>query len=398
VWINAWSAPQSDAGAVDLDNQTLRQKITVLHAGDQLRIRLSNRYADKPVVLDALHIGMAQGDADVVAGSGRVLRFGGESKLTLAPGASVWSDAVPMKVSSMQPLMLSFHAAGRFTNLSRHYNHGVEPGWVAEGDHADDESAQAFTRLAFRHAGWLLADAADVATQPGARVVVVFGDSIAKTFVAALGNPRPPGVRTVSLDARYPDLLSARFRAANKSISVVSGGLGGNRLLSTGPVALLGPSGLSRLKRDVLEVSGVTDVVVLIGINDLGLAFNPDAPALIEGLRETTARLRAAGLRVHLGTVMPCRDAAGGAFTPLLRRLGVAILQGRETVDQARQEVNRWIRQASRADRVIDFDACMRNPAAPGHLMPAYDSGDHVHPNQLGYEAMARCVDLSGDH
>lgn len=142
-----------------------------------------------------------------------------------------------------------------------------------------------------------------------------------------------------------------------------------------------GPSGLSRLQRDVVEVAGATDALLLIGINDLGVNLQPSADALIGGLKTAVEQLRRAGLRVIVGTITPARGTLG-------------FLHGRASVDAARQQVNQWIRGSGVPNAVVDFDTCLRDPAAPSYLRAEFDSGDHIHPNTKGYEAMANCVDL----
>ncbi|TAK86626.1 MAG: hypothetical protein EPO09_19470, partial [Aquabacterium sp.] len=175
----------------------------------------------------------------------------------------------------------------------------------------------------------------------------------------------------------------------------VSAAMCGNRLLSDALVPVLGPAGLSRLSQDVLKVAGATDVLMLIGINDLGSAWTPRADELINGMKTAIGQFRQAGLRVILGTLMPAKGASTGSFYRTLGDRDIGFLHGRASVDRVRNEINSWIRQGGAADGVVDFDAGMRDPQAPAYLRPDYDSGDHLHPNAKGYEAMAACVDLS---
>lgn len=402
TWINAWSAPHSDAFAsIVLDKQTLRQMLTVLHGGETLRIRLSNHYGRTPVTLDAVHIGVAAGDAGVRPGTGRALHFGGQARVTLAPGASVWSDPVALSVSAMQRLTMSLYAEGRFTGLSKHTD-GIELLWRASGNRAADESGAAFSRV--QAAYWVLADAIDVLGPAHTRVVAVFGDSVAERFMAAMTVPPPAEAPPLALagakDAvpgRPSGLLAARLGAPGQAVSLVNAAVMGNRLLGGGAIPIFGPPGLSRVARDAIDVSGVTDVIVLIGINDLGLALIPQPQALIQGLHKTIEQLRAAGLRVHVGTLSPGKGMWEQDRWRDIDEFKIAWLHGRESVSRARETVNQWIRTASPADRVIDFDACLRDPAEPSYLLPAYDSGDHLHPGALGLEIMARCVDLGAD-
>ena len=165
---------------------------------------------------------------------------------------------------------------------------------------------------------------------------------------------------------------------------MVNEGISGNRvrLDALPPIpAIFGPSGLSRLGRDVLAVPGVTDVVVLEGINDIGQPPPASAAQVVAGLRRIATRLRAAGLRVLLGTLTPSGgDALAGYGGP--------------AADRTRRAVNRWIRSTRLAQGVVDFDRAVRDPGHPGRLRPRFDSGDHLHPNARGYRAMGDAVGL----
>lgn len=383
-WVGAWGSPLSDAFlSVSLNNQTLRQVVTVHQQGQAIRVRLSNRYGAEPVKLQEVQIGLSAGDAAVVPGSSHRLSFGGRNNVTLATGASVWSDPLPMAVKPMQRLTVSFYAPGPVHALSRHFG-ADEYMWRASGNQNASENGQAFARIDNGlQRSWALIDGVDVqTTQPG-RVLVAFGDSITDGYVPDPKVPLVPGTALNGRDERYPDFLSRRLIAANKAVSVVNAGIGGNRLLSPPPLPMFGEQGTQRLQRDVLDVSGVTDALVMIGINDLGLALWPRADPLIAGLQATAQRLKQAGVRVIFGTLLPARDA-----------LPQGLMHGRASVETARQQVNQWIRTSGVPDAVVDFDACLRDPAQPTRLRAEYDSGDHLHPGARGYEAMGACVNL----
>jgi lysophospholipase L1-like esterase len=205
---------------------------------------------------------------------------------------------------------------------------------------------------------------------------VAFGDSITDGFKS-----------TVNANRRWPDYLSARLQAAGEKIAVVNQGISGNRILHDSGMGQprFGPNALSRFDRDVLSVSGASHVVILIGINDIGMGSASRSPAeavsadeIIAGLKQLALRAHARGLQVIGATLTPFAPAA--YFT--------------EEGETKRQAVNAWIRTTTDYDRVIDFDAAVRDPANPRQLQPAYDSGDHLHPTDAGYKAMADSIDL----
>lgn len=381
-WTGAWAAPQSDAFlSASLHNQTLRQVLAVHQAGQAIRIRISNRFGIETVQLGAIQIGLSAGDAKVLPGSNQVLRFNGQTTLSLPPGASVWSDPLPMPVTVTQRLSISLYVPGDVSALSRHFV-ADEYMWRATGNQTGVETSQAFERIDNSlQRSWALIDGVEVQTTKPGRVLVAFGDSITDGYVPHANVPLIPGTTLNGRDERYPDFLQRRLLAASKAVAVINAGISGNRLLSPPPLPLFGEQGSQRLQRDVLDVQGVTDALVMIGINDLGLALWPRADQLIAGLQTTAQRLKQAGIKAIFGTLLPARDA-----NPLMH--------GRASVEAARQQVNQWIRTSGLPDAVVDFDACLRDPAKPTRLRAEYDSGDHLHPGAKGYEAMAACVSL----
>jgi lysophospholipase L1-like esterase len=388
-WVAAWRVAPSDAFlSVSLNNQTIRQPITVHQQGRAVRLRVSNRAGRAPVTLNDVRIGVSAQDAKVQAGSSHPLRFAGQASITLAPGASAVSDPVEMTVQAMQRLAVSLYAQGRLTSVSRH-SQANEHVWRAHGNQSAAEDGKAFTRINNNlQTSTLLIEGLDVLPARPTRVLVAFGDSITDGFIPHPSVPLFSSADAIGKDVRYPDFLARRMVAADKPVSVVSAGIGGNRLLAPGLLPIFGPAGLSRLQQDVISVPGATDVLMLIGINDLGLAPFPNASPVINGMKTAIGQFRQAGLRVVVGTLLPSNGYALYGMAP----------HGRPSVETARQQVNQWIRSSGWPDAVVDFDACLRDPASPSRLLPAYDSGDHIHPGAKGYEAMAACVDLNLFH
>ncbi len=217
-----------------------------------------------------------------------------------------------------------------------------------------------------------LADLEVQARRPTAAVVVV-GDSITDGAGA-----------TVDGNTRYPDALARRLAASTglPRLAVQNAGIAGNRLLGgAAKIPSFGPALLDRIERDVADQAGARVVIVLAGTNDLGRRVAPaSAGEVIAGLETAVARVHAAGLPVLLGTPTPCKNAPG-------------VRHGTPKAIAARNRVNDWIRASGVADGVIDFHAAVRDPADPDRLRAEYDSGDGLHPNAAGYDAMAAAID-----
>ncbi len=363
TWVGAWSADPSDALDLGIVDQTERTLLTANLGGERVRVHLSNRLGSAPVTFAAASIGLRQGaGAGLVPGSRRPLTFAGATTVTLARGADVVSDPVALHVQPSSDLAVSLFASGA-TGPATEHAVGQQTSFFSPpgtGDHVSDDAGTAFT-LPTQARYYVTGVDVEKAAPLGA--VVALGDSITDGF----GGP-PDG------HDRYPDFLSQRLLAAGRRLVAVNAGIGGNHILSDGP-AMDGPSALHRLAVDVLGEPGVSDVIVLEGVNDI--AAQQSASAIIAGLGEIVSRLHAAGLGVQLGTLLPFN---GPAASP---------------AELERAQINRWIRGPSNgADGVVDFDAAVRDPADPLRMTPAFDSGDHLHPSAAGRRAMAQAVDL----
>ena len=392
-WVGSWAAAPSDAGFfVDdedvprpLVQQTARMVVRPSLSGSTVRVRLSNRYGATPVHLGPVSVARRAGGAAAVSGTVRPVLFGGRTTLDLAPGQDTVSDPVPLSVLAGRDLLVSVHVPGTVVAPSEHFitdqtNYLSLPG---TGDHSAQESGAAFpltTRTAFSN-GWFFLSGLDVRAPRSTGAVVAFGDSITDGF-QGLTNALTENPASLDANARYPDFLSKRLRAAGRSVGVLNSGISGNKVLTDAMAPVpFGDSALSRFTADALSLPGVTDVVVLEGINDLNGDSAVTPGQLQAALGTLVTRAHRAGLRVHLGTVTPNGDdSAEGAGSTELRR----------------QQLNRWIRTRSGADSVVDFDKAVRDPASPSDLLPAYDSSDHLHPSTAGYRAMAAAVDLRG--
>lgn len=373
----SWTAALQDATATlpggtapaapSFENQTIRQVVRLSLGGDTLRIKVSNLFGKAAVTYSGVRVARSNGGSTIETGSDRAVTFGGQGSVSLAPGAQSFSDPVALPVAALSHIAVSLYFAGPASMPTMHTS-ARQTAYVAAGNQSSAPSIAAVG--ADRRDSYFGLGAVETASADSTKVVVAFGDSMTDGFGSAM-----------DADRRYPNLLDDRLKAAGLTrTGVVNAGIGGNRWVHD----FAGPRGNSRFDRDVLGVSGATHALILMGINDIGFAVDPapsqevSAQQIIDSIATAVARSRASGVQVLLGTLLPYKGA--GYFS-----------QAGET---KRQTVNAWIRGNPDA-AVVDFDLVMRNPADPAALNPAYDSGDHLHPNDAGYAAMAGAVDLA---
>jgi lysophospholipase L1-like esterase len=371
-WRTAWSSAPDSAGPA-LPAQTLRQVVRTSTQGTRVRIRLSNLFGTQPLTVGAAHVGLSAGGARVAAGSDRPLLFGGRPGVTIEAGGSALSDPVDLTVGALQPLAVSLYLPAPVA-VSTVHGFGLQTAYLqAPGDATGSAD---FPSRATDDSRYFLSDVEVLGPDAG-RTLAIVGDSIADGV----------GARN-DQDARWPDALAARLQAdpALATIGIANGGIAGNRVLHDESDPYVGPSAVSRFGRDALDKPGVRWILVHEGLNDITaslLLADPKQHVTVEqveaGLRALAERAHARGIRIWAGTLMPL--AGTKRFYS-------------ETVERQRQAVNAWIRTSGVFDAVVDFDAAMRDPLEPTRLNPAYDSGDHLHPNEAGYRVMAQLVDL----
>jgi lysophospholipase L1-like esterase len=365
TWVGSWSAAPVVGSGTGFSDRTLREVVHTSVGGDQVRIRLTNAFGTDGVVVDRTTVGAQSSGAALVTGTERPVTFGGQTEVVLPAGAEVLSDPVPMTARGGQDLAVSLYVPGSTGPATRHPL-AMATSYLAAGDHAADSGADAFTATT---SAWYLLDGVDVRALPGIRAVVAFGDSITDGAQS-----------TVDANRRYPDDLARRLK--DRGLSVLNEGISGNRVLTDADGS--GVSAQARFDRDVVGQTGVRDVIFLEGINDIGHNLGPvsgepvTAQDLIAGMTNLTTRAHAHGLRI-----------IGATMTPI----GGSKYDNPEA-EAKRQAVNAWIRTSAGFDGVVDFDAVTRDPASPARFLPAYDSGDHLHPDDAGYQAMADAVDL----
>ncbi len=397
-WVTSWKTAPGDAILTHpISGLTVRQAFAPHFDGETLRLRLSNRYASVPVTLDQVHIARerAPGSAELVPGSSCLLRFNGQSRVTLPAGASLLSDPVAYPVRAFERLSVSFFAPGPTPQITRHLNANEVLYMSVPGDFADDPGGAAFQANPEGYSANVLAiEALEVIAAAPVSTLVAVGDSLTDGSASTTGFLDGEGSPMTATDQRYPNHLQRRILAAGLPLAVANAGIGGNELLTEGWLPQFGPALLDRLDADVLEVSGARHVLLMIGTNDLGnpqAGPTPTAQDLIDGLTEVIRRVHAAGLSIVLGTIPP---AEGTVTEGLVGDVPVGVMHGTAQARQARDAVNAWIREQQFSDGIVDFAACLEDPARPGYLAPEFNSGDNLHPNPAGYAAMAQCVDL----
>lgn len=395
-WVAGWVAAPSDAARPDgsggadakpvLDAQTVRMVVHPSIGGSRVRIRLSHRFGRAPARVGHATIAVRRQGATVAPGSVRSLAFQGRRGVTLEPGEDAVSDPARLRFRAGQDLLVSLHVPGVVARPTEHSltNQTNYLSRRGAGDHASDVSGAGFPiRVGTDGSGgWYFLSGVDVLAPRRTGAVVAFGDSITDGFQPALvDGPSGPQNRNV----RYPDFLATRTRSRGSAerVSVLNSGISGNRVLSdASPPRPYGVAALDRFRADALWLPGVRDVILLQGINDLRTDPSLPPKQLTDALWFLVRQAQLGGVRVHLGTLAPQDGAREG--TPRVA----------EATERRRQVVNRWIRTSGVADSVVDFDRALRDPARPSRLRPAFDSGDHLHPNSAGYRAMANAVPL----
>jgi lysophospholipase L1-like esterase len=390
-WVESWAAsPQQPVDPVtagtpldtpprSFSDETLRQSVRLSTGGRALRLRLTNEYGASATTLDAVHVGVSDGKGGVLPGSDRTVTFNGGSKVvTLSAAAPALSDPIDMSVPALGSLAISVHVPkGGNAGYATPHTLGLQTSYVVSGD----QTAAATLSEASAGTVRYFLSGVDVLKKQPARTIVTFGDSITDGYGS-----------TVDANHRWPDLFAERLQKSKllDGLGVANEGISGNRVLSDG----FGPNALSRFDRDVLACPGVRYVVVLVGINDVGIPMmfpaagaapaagaTPSADAIIAGYRQMIARAHTRGVRVIGATLLPYQGAIGGRYYS-------------DEGEIKREAVNAFIRASKEFDGVIDFDAAVRDRANPLRFDPAYDSGDHLHPNDAGYAAMAAAIDL----
>jgi lysophospholipase L1-like esterase len=368
-WVDAWCAPPDSAGP-SFSAQTVRQVIRTSIGGSSVRVRLSNLFGTAPVTIGPVHVAARASGSATRSGTDRAVTFGGKPTVTIAKGAEVLSDPIAFPVAAFGEIAVSMYLPGH-TGSSTVHTWAMQTTYITLT--GDATAATIFPPGEVASSRFFLTDV-EVAAGSAARTIVAVGDSITDGYGS-----------TLNQNARWPDSLAARLRAdpAFASIAVVNAGIGGNRILNDG----VGPSTLSRFDRDVLNKAGVRWILLLVGINDIGDAGAPSTPKddvsaqqIIDAMKSLVARAHDRGIKIVGATLTPY----GGVDWPYHSPAGEA----------KRRAVNSWIRAGGTFDGFVDFEQAVRDPKFQDRMLPANDSGDHLHPSDAGYTAMAGSIDL----
>jgi lysophospholipase L1-like esterase len=381
AWVASWGAsqqvpePQNALPVDDLRDATVRQIFHLSIGGAAVRVHLSNAFGTEALHFTSVHVArpVSPSSSSIDTATDQPLTFAGVADVTVPPGAEYVSDPLTLAVAPLSDLAVTFHLDAPPATETSHpgsrattyYIHGdfVRAASLADPGHLDH---------------WFQVTAIDVLASHGAASVVAIGDSITDGHGA-----------TTNGNDRWTDVLAQRLQSSPKTrnIGVSNQGIGGNHLLTDG----LGPNALARFDRDVLAPAGVRWVIVFEAVNDLGgLARTGEVPAadhaafvqrVLAAYQQMIARAHAHGLRIYAATITPY--------------LGSGYYHPGPLSEADRQAVNQWIRTSGQFDAVIDFDAAVRDPQHPDHLLPAFDCGDHLHPNPAGYKAMGDAIPLA---
>ncbi len=389
-WMATWTTANGDLSnpvtraiaahdVTEFTNQTYRGVVHTTIGGRAIRIRLANTFGSQPITFDAVFAGLQKDGASLVFGSNHAVTFGGAKSITLPEGSDALSDEIPLAVTAQQNVSISLFTS-KPTGPATSHRSALQTNYVSgTGNFAAEESSEPFSKTT---GSWFFLAELDVlAFREAAGAIVALGDSITDGSSS----------RSDAYE-RWTDFLARRLVANSprQTFSVLNAGIGGNRVLSSSPC--FGENALARLDRDVFAPSGVRYVILFEGTNDIGqpdthadVQFVPclarthiSAGELIAGYKQIIVQAHARHLKIFGATILPFKGFNGWT----------------EQGEATRLAVNHWIKESRAFDGVIDSSAALTDPQDPARLVTRYDSGDHLHPNSAGHEAMARAIDL----
>jgi lysophospholipase L1-like esterase len=362
--------PVAAAAPTVFNDQTIRMIVRTSLGGRRARVALSNAYGNVPLRIGAAHVALRGTESAIVPASDRTLMFNGKSAVTIAPGAHMISDPVDLNVPQLGDLVISVYVPGESGPPTTHGT-GLHTTYIAKGNMTAEPMLTDTTTT--RSYYWI--SAVEVMAPADAGAIVAFGDSITDGATS-----------TNDTDRSWPSVLATRLLTAPGApkLAVLNQGISGNRLLADGA----GVNALARFDRDVLGMTGVKWLMLMEGINDIGVTTstrgngppqNPvTADELIAAMKQLIDRAHAHGIKVIGCTLTPYESA--GYYS--------------EKGEEVRQAVNRWIRTGGAVDAFVDFDKATQDSTNPKTFKPTFNNGDHLHPNDTGYKAMADSIDL----
>ena len=380
-WVGSWAAsqqipePGNSLTPGDLHDATVRQIVRLSIGGTRLRVHISNAFGTEPLRFTSVHIArpLSPAASAIDPQSDRSLTFSGATEVIVPAGAEYISDSTDYSVAPLSSMAITFHLDQPPARETGH------PGSRATSYYVHGDLVSSAGLPGAKHVDhWYQVSGVDVLAAPGAAAIVALGDSITDGHAS-----------TTNGNDRWTDVLAERLgmSPSTRSVAVLNQGIGGNHLLTDG----LGPNALARVDRDVLAQAGVRWLILFEGVNDLGdLTRNGEVSAaehnalvgrILSAYEQIIVRAHTHGIRVIGATITPF---AGSDYD----HPGPA-------GESDRQAINAWVRAPGHFDEVIDFDKVVRDPQQPGRLLPAYDCGDHLHPNPAGYRALGNAIPLA---
>lgn len=370
-WLGAWSTaqqlvePHNMPPEPGLSGNTIRQVVQVNMGGENLRLSLSNAFGNQPVSIHSVHVAASTDSSVINPATELALRFNGESSVTIQPGERVFTDTFSFDLEPLSRVAITIHVDSVSSDVTGHPGSRTTS-YISTGEAVSAENMPD----AVQTDHWYLIDAIDVKAPENHAAIVILGNSIT--------DGRGSGTNKQN---RWPDELAKRLQASEETrhISVLNQGIGGNCVLR----ACLGPAAMDRFERDVLEQPGVEWLIIFEGINDIGGVQNTEqADVVVQDLtaayREMVEKAHQHDIKVYGATLMPFGES----------------FYDRPESERARNEVNEWIRNSGVFDAVIDLDKALGDPENPTQLLPAADTGDHLHPNETGHRLIAKAIDL----
>ncbi|MFG2679687.1 SGNH/GDSL hydrolase family protein [Streptomyces sp. NPDC048392] len=377
-WFTSWAASQQSLAPAPLRDQSMRMITHLSQGGDAVRIRVQNTFGETPLTVDAATVARSGGKDAATEGRPRPVTFDGRRQVVVPPGGEVWSDRAVLRTAAQDDIAVSLSvsgtvAPGRHDSAFR-TNYLTPPG---SGDHTADPAGTAFTETT---GSTYLVSAVDVHNPRLRGSLVAYGSSV----VDGTGSTNcGPGCSRPGADLRWTDDLARRITSelpAARQLAVANAGIGGTTSAAACPgigESVRGLDASARLDRDVLSLHGVTGVLYYYGTNDLPAGC--DAAQIQASYREVFQRLRAAGIKVYV--------------TPITPRPGYTDQNNRDR-HAVGTFVSKWNSCGGTCDGILPFDQVLEDPVRPNSIHPPYDTGDGVHANIAGQQALADIISL----